>query len=200
LTVLPPVAYILLCPVYRIEEAAPMTDTRTRVDELIEESYLISLPEDAIRKDVLQFLDSCERIAAQTRDESKRQEMQRRLKMFRQLGLRLDSAAELSEEIDQWMAWSPHDMLAHRAARLKLLVLDALAAVDPNVPSRVGKERFPQSGPRGASDTGPVSRSNILPYPRRRKVARKLAVWALRVAYGILLLSAIAVFAYRFLR
>jgi hypothetical protein len=175
-----------------------MTDTRTRVDELIEESYLVSLPEDAIRKDVHQFLAACGHVVSQSPDDEKRQEMLRRLTMFEQLGQRLESAEELSEEADQWSAWSPHDLLAHRAARLKLLVRDALGAVDEQTANRIVAERFPRPLPTDERAKLAPHRAKTLVFRRRRRFLDRVGVWSVRVLYVLLFVALLAVAGYRF--
>lgn len=124
-----------------------MTDIRGKIDELIEESYLATLPEEAIRKDLLQFLDTCDKMINASHDERKRQEMLRRLESFKELALRVEKAPELGDQDDQWTAWSQHDLVAHRAARAKLLALDAIRGVDHSVADQIEQIRFPKGFP-----------------------------------------------------
>jgi len=162
-----------------------MADSHSRIDELIEESYLATLPEEAIRKDLLQFLDTCDRIIKASRDERKRQEMVRRLERFTELALRVDKAAELADRDAQWTAWSAHDLLAHRTARLKLLVLDAIRGVDQSIAEQIERQRFP----KGQVPREPVV--NVL--LRRRASARRH--WFSPATTGALLRASYALLA-----
>lgn len=128
-------------------KVAEVTDIRSKIDELIEESYLATLPEEAIRQDVLQFLDTCEKLVRTSDDEQGQQEMLRRLATFKELALRFDKASELIDQADQWAAWSQHDLIAHRAARMKLLVLNAVRAVDHSIAEQIEQHRFPKELP-----------------------------------------------------
>ena len=123
-----------------------MTDMRTRIDELIEESYLVTLTEEKIRQDLLSFLHVC----AQTTEESDlsdemKREIARRLDRYNLYAIDLESAEELisDEDEDQWKVLNKHEQLAHRAARLKMLVLDAIRGVNSSFADELERKRFP---------------------------------------------------------
>ena len=111
-----------------------MTDRHAKIDELIEESYLAMLSEDHIRRDVLQFLDVCYQCVSESRlDETRKSTLSSKLDEFRALALKVDSDGEMLEDDgDDWTGLTDRDRLAHRAARLKMLVLGSIRETAPS--------------------------------------------------------------------
>jgi len=179
-------------------EVAAMTDIRSRIDELIEESYLATLPEEAIRKDLLGFIDGCDKAVKASTDERKRQEMNQRLEMFRELALRVEKAPELADRDDQLAGWSQHDLVAHRAARMKLLVLEALRTVDHSVAERIERERFPK-GILPQEPVVSVAPRRVRPAVRRPFLSPATTGLLLRVVYALLAGAILFILGYRLL-
>jgi hypothetical protein len=118
-----------------------VADNRTKIDELIEESYLATLSEEAIRQDLLQFIDACERLMKESHGDQ--HAITHQITQFKSMALHVEQAADLADDQEAWAAWSDHDLLAHRAARLKLAVLDTMREVDPALADQIERERFP---------------------------------------------------------
>ena len=173
-----------------------MTDIRNKIDELIEESYLATLPEEAIRKDLLQFLDTCDKIVSASGEERKRREMLRRLEAFKELALRIEAASELAEQEDQWTAWSQHDLIAHRAARVKLLVLEAIRAVDHAAANQIEQVRFPKVLPPREPSVSMIPR----PAVSRPWFSPATTSALLRASYALLAGATLFIIGYRLFR
>jgi len=172
-----------------------MADIRTKIDELIEESYLATLPEDAIRQDLLQFLDTCDRLVEEAVEGGKGEDLLQRLEGYKALALRIDQAAEQSEEQEEWGALSPHDLLAHRAARVKLLVLDTIRGTDAGLAERIEHRRFPKGKlPREGRMPGIVVQ--VAP-SRRTLFTPATTVVIVRASYAILAGVTLFIIGYR---
>ncbi|HDS73999.1 MAG TPA: hypothetical protein ENN56_00510 [Firmicutes bacterium] len=117
-----------------------MADIRTKIDELIEESYLATLTEEDIRTDLLRFIDVCDRLLRDSHDTN--QDVLRQIEEYKSIALRIEKATELADKQEEWAVWSQRDLLAHRAARLKLLVLDTIREIDGTLADQIERGRF----------------------------------------------------------
>ena len=115
-----------------------MADNHTKIDELIEESYLATLSEEAIRQDLLQFIDACDRLMKESHGDQ--HAITHQFTQFKSMALHVEQSADLADDQE---AWTDHDLLANRAARLKLAVLDTMREVDPTLADHIERERFP---------------------------------------------------------
>jgi len=121
-----------------------MTDKHAKIDELIEESYLAMLSEDRIRRDLLQFLETCHQCVAESAlDQRLKSYFSSQIEDFRGLALRVDSAEEIPDEEDEWATLTPRDRLAHRAARVKMMVLSVIREKAPGFADELERKRFP---------------------------------------------------------
>ena len=176
-----------------------MTDIRSRIEELIEESYLATLSEERIRQDLLQFLDACYRcVDERDLEEEARGTVFRRLDDFGNMAMDLEHTEGLleEEENDQWTAWTGQEILAHRAARLKMMVIDAIRRTDAAAADELERMRFPGAvAPKEAAVRimpAPVSRGQRPP-----KQDTKVAL--LRAFYAALAGATLFVIGYRLL-
>jgi hypothetical protein len=118
---------------------------------------------------------------------------------FRELALRIERASELTNHDDQLTAWSQHDLVAHRAARVKLLVIESLRAVDHSVAEQVERARFP-NGVLPQEPVVIVSPRRVRRPPARRPLFSPGTTGALlRVSYALLAGAILFVLGYRLL-
>lgn len=172
-----------------------MADIRTKIDELIEESYLATLPEEAIRGDLLQFIDTCDKLFRESNGD--RADVMARIDRYKETALRIEQAGELADDQEEWAAWSEHDLLAHRAARLKLLVLDLIRESDPGLADQIEHGRFPNI--RTESREPVVAR---VPPPRAARshapqLSPETSATLLRASYALLAGSILFIIGYR---
>ncbi len=121
-----------------------MTDKHAKIDELIEESYLAMLSEEHIRRDLLQFLETCHRCVAESNlDDGRKASLAARLDDFRGLALRVDSEEGMLDDEEEWAGLTGRDRLAHRAARLKMMVLGTIRETAPAFADELERKRFP---------------------------------------------------------
>jgi hypothetical protein len=178
-----------------------MADMRSKIDEMIEESYLATLPEEKIRQDVLQYLDSCYRCAEEMGlDPKVHQEVIRRLDVFGNLAMRIDQAEELLDRSetggvdDDDLHMTEQEDLAHRAARFKLLVIDGLRGVNRALAREVERRRFPDT----VNHREPII--SVAPRPRMRPApmsAGGVKLTFLRVLYAAVAGATLFIIGYR---
>lgn len=161
-----------------------MADIRTRIDELIEESYLATLPEEEIREDLLTFVDTCARLFREANGEN--EEIMSELEQFRTLALRIEEASELADEQEEWSAWSAHDLLAHRAARLKLLLLETIREHDSDLADRIERERFPAGEPKPQEQVVSQLPSRAIRQQKSARLSPEVSDTLLRASYALL--------------
>ncbi len=173
-----------------------MADIRTKIDELIEESYLATLTEEQIRRDLLQFIETCDRLVRDSHD-SERDVLQQ-IDEYKSIALRIEKANELADEQEEWAVWSQRDLLAHRAARLKLLVLDTIREIDGTLADNIERERFfsqrPESPEPKIATLPPKTRAIRRPKPQ---IAAESMVALARLAYALLAGATVFLIGYR---
>ena len=175
-----------------------MTDMRAKIDELIEESYLATLPAEKIRQDLLQFLHICARATEESGlDETAKERILRGIRRSKEIALSLDAPNELfaDEDEEQWKGVSEQEQLAHRAARVKMLALDAIRAVNAAFAEDLELKRFPNLAKvREASGPIPVLRRAK---PKAPPLNTPLDMKVLRIAYALVAGATLFLVGYR---
>ncbi len=173
-----------------------MADIRTKIDELIEESYLATLSEEQIRHDLLQFIETCDRLVRDSHDGER--EVLQQIEEYKSIALRIEKANELADEQEEWAVWSQRDLLAHRAARLKLLVLDAIREIDGTLADHIERGRFFSQRPNNPepkiATLPPKTRAIRRPQPQ---ITTESMVALARVAYALLAGATVFLIGYR---
>tara|TARA_B100001964_G_C14031887_1_gene508660 strand:- start:162 stop:692 length:531 start_codon:yes stop_codon:yes gene_type:complete len=127
-----------------------MPSTNQRIDQLIEESYLLSLSEEEIRSDLDRFVEVCGKVIRENvHDRKQMQELAQKLARARALSLIEDhhedddelSIAEPFEIEDE--SRSPKEIFAEKVARNKCLILKTIRDCSPGLEDLIDKERYP---------------------------------------------------------
>lgn len=126
-----------------------MPSTNERIDQLIEESYLLSLSEEEIRADLDRFVEVCGKVIRENvHDRKQMQELAQKLARARALSLIEDqhedddelAAAPLEVEDDPR---SPKEIFAEKVARNKCLILRTIRDCNPGLEDLIDRERYP---------------------------------------------------------
>ncbi len=123
-----------------------MPNIRESINEMIEESYLLSLSESEIRMDLERFIEICTRVIRENiHDRKQMQKLSEKLARARALDLIEDyQGAEYSETFTKSQAVRPsRERFAEKVARNKRLILRAIRECDPKLEGLIEQERFP---------------------------------------------------------
>lgn len=130
-----------------------MPSTNERIDQLIEESYLLSLSEKEIRSDLDRFVEVCGKVIRENvHDRKQMQELAQKLAKARALSLIEDhhedddgiGIAEPFEVEDD--SRTPKEIFAEKVARNKCLILRTIRDCNPGLEDLIDKERYPALG------------------------------------------------------
>tara|TARA_Y100001934_G_C11877981_1_gene551698 strand:- start:29 stop:559 length:531 start_codon:yes stop_codon:yes gene_type:complete len=130
-----------------------MPGTNENIDQLIEESYLLSLSEEEIRADLDRFVEVCGKVIRENvHDRKQMQELAQKLARARALSLIEDQHDEDDElgisepfEIED-DSRSPKEIFAEKVARNKCLILRTIRDCNPGLEDLIDKERYPNLG------------------------------------------------------
>ena len=178
-----------------------MTDMRAKIDELIEESYLATLPAEKIRQDLLQFLHICARSTEESGlDDRAKEHILRGIRRSKEIALSLDAPNDLfadEEEQEQWKSMSEQEQLAHRAARVKMLTMDSIRAVNAAFAADLELKRFPNLAKvREATGLTPLIR-RVKPKAKAPVLSTPLDMTVLRIAYALVAGATLFLVGYR---
>jgi hypothetical protein len=120
------------------------------IDQLIEESYLLSLSEEEIRSDLDRFVEVCGKvIRGNVHDRKQMQDLAQKLARTRALSLIEDQHEDPDDleipepfEIEDGSR-SPKEIFAEKVARNKCLILKTIRDVNPALEDLIEKERYP---------------------------------------------------------
>jgi hypothetical protein len=127
-----------------------MPSTNERIDQLIEESYLLSLSEEDIRADLDRFVEVCGKVIRENvHDRKQMQQLAQQLARARALSLIEDqhedddepTVAEPFEIEDD--SRSPKEIFAEKVARNKCLILRTIRDCNPGLEDLIDRERYP---------------------------------------------------------
>lgn len=127
-----------------------MPGTNERIDQLIEESYLLSLSEEEIRADLDRFVEVCGKVIRENvHDRKQMQELAQKLARARALSLIEDQHDDDDElglaepfEIED-DSRSPKEVFAEKVARNKCLILRTIRDCNPGLEDLIDRERYP---------------------------------------------------------
>jgi hypothetical protein len=123
-----------------------MPNIRESINEMIEESYLLSLSESEIRMDLERFVEMCSRVISENiHDKKQMQKLSEKLARARALSLVEDyQGTEDSEIFTESQSVRPsRKRFAEKVARNKRLILRAIRECDPRLEGLIEQERFP---------------------------------------------------------
>ncbi|MBS12585.1 MAG: hypothetical protein CME19_13400 [Gemmatimonadetes bacterium] len=137
-----------------------MPSTNERIDQLIEESYLLSLSEEEIRTDLDRFVEVCGKVIRENvHDRKQMQELAQKLGRARALSLIEDQSDEDDEieiaepfEIED-DGRSPKEVFAEKVARNKCLILRTIRDCNPGLEDLIDRERYPALADDGEPST-----------------------------------------------
>ena len=162
-----------------------MPDIRESINEMIEESYLLSLSESEIKADLDRFVEICGRVVYENiHDRKQMQELTEKLARARALSLIEDHQDDefeppLVEDDDDRTTPSSRDRFVERVARNKRLILKAIRECDPSLEGLIDQARFPKTDASPAPPAAPDQ-----PGPKTK--AKNLV---LRTVYAVALLA-----------
>lgn len=127
-----------------------MPGTNERIDQLIEESYLLSLSEEEIRADLDRFVEVCGKVIRENvHDRKQMQELAQKLARARALSLIEDQHDDDDElglaepfEIEE-EGRNSKEVFAEKVARNKCLILRTIRECNPGLEDLIDKERYP---------------------------------------------------------
>ena len=123
-----------------------MSRIRENIEEMIEESYLLSLSESEIRSDLDRFMETCGRVIREHIQDRKQMQMLAE-KLARARALSLISEQHESEGGESLVEPEPdkssREVFAARVARNKRLILRTIEECDPKLVELIDQERFP---------------------------------------------------------
>jgi hypothetical protein len=127
-----------------------MPETNETIDQLIEESYLLSLSEEEIRSDLNRFVEVCGKVIRENvHDRNQMQELAQKLARGRALSLIEDQnedeeSIEISEPFEiEDDSKSPKEIFAEKVARNKCLILKTIRDCNPGLEDLIERERYP---------------------------------------------------------
>ena len=143
-----------------------MPRTNERIDQLIEESYLLSLTEEEIRADLDRFVEGCDKVIQENvNDRKQMQELTQKLARARALSLIEDQHEdekhlEIAEPFElEDSSHTPKEVFAEKVARNKCLILRTIRDCNPGLEDLIDRERYPTMADK--SDTAiPFSTSS----------------------------------------
>jgi len=161
-----------------------MPNIRESINEMIEESYLLSLSESEIKADLDRFVEICGRVVYENiHDRKQMQQLTEKLARARALSLIEDHQDDEPQlpvpEDDERAAPSARDRFVERVARNKRLILKAIRECDPQLEGLIDQVRFPTPG-KSVAPPAPPDR------PRPKPKAKDLF---LRTCYAVALLA-----------
>ena len=125
-----------------------MSKVKEAIEEMIEESYLLGLSEDEIRRDFSHFIDTCYTVIhAHVRDRAAVSGLAEDLAREKTCILIADrtQAAQVidsTEEPAQETGQEPGEAFAERVARRKRLILKTIGEYDPQLVRLIDEQRF----------------------------------------------------------
>jgi hypothetical protein len=125
-----------------------MSRVKEAIEEMIEESYLLGLSEDEIRRDFSHFIDTCYTVIhAHVRDRAAVSGLAEDLAREKTCILIADRtqagrADSLPEEGVHEAVQEPQEAFAEKVARRKRLILKAIADFDPQLVRLIDEQRF----------------------------------------------------------
>lgn len=159
-----------------------MPDIRESIDEMIEESYLLSLSESEIRADLERFVEICGRVIHENvHDRKQMQKLTEKLARARALSLIEEHREAGGEERfgEERAVKSSRERFAEKVARNKRLILRTIRECDPRLEQLIEQARFPGQKSDYFSQALPLSG------PGSRSRARDLF---LKACYAVTLL------------
>jgi hypothetical protein len=127
-----------------------MPSPNETIDQLIEESYLLSLSEEEIRSDLDRFVEVCGKVIRENvQDQKQMQELAQKLARARALSLIEDQnddedGIEMPEPFEiEDDSRSPKELFAQKVARNKCLILKTIRDCNPALEDLIEKERYP---------------------------------------------------------
>ncbi|MEE2754306.1 MAG: hypothetical protein VX910_10020 [Candidatus Latescibacterota bacterium] len=135
-----------------------MPNPNETIDQLIEESYLLSLSEEEIRSDLDRFVEVCGKVIREhVHDQKQMQELAHKLARARALSLIEDknsdeNGIEMPEPFGiEDGSRSPKQLFAEKVARNKCLILKTIRDCNPALEELIEKERYPALGQENVS-------------------------------------------------
>ncbi len=124
-----------------------MSSVKEAIEEAIEESYLLGLSEEEIRRDFKRFIDTCFAVLqANVRDREAISGLTEELAKEKTCILIADHAGEGQNEVGTVSAGGggevAREAFAEKVARRKRLILKAIADYDPNLVRLIDEQRF----------------------------------------------------------
>ncbi len=124
-----------------------MSSVKEAIEEAIEESYLLGLSEEEIRRDFKRFIDTCFAVLqANVRDRAAISGLTEELAKEKTCILIADHAGDGHKEVGAVSSRSvdegAHEAFAEKVARRKRLILKAIADYDPNLVRLIDEQRF----------------------------------------------------------
>lgn len=127
-----------------------MPSTNQTIDQLIEESYLLSLSEEEIRSDLDRFVEVCGKVIRENvHDRKQMQSLARQLARARALSL-IEDQHDDDEDIGITEPFeieddsrTPKEIFAEKVARNKCLILKTIRDCNPGLEDLIDKERYP---------------------------------------------------------
>ncbi|MEW6751445.1 MAG: hypothetical protein AB1505_10785 [Candidatus Latescibacterota bacterium] len=126
-----------------------MSSVKEAIEEMIEESYLLGLSEEEIRRDFTRFIDTCYTvIQANVRDRAAISGLARDLSRERTCTLIADRTPEPGpvakgvEVRQEGPSRPPQEVFAEKVARRKRLILRTIGDYDPRLVRLIDEQRF----------------------------------------------------------
>jgi len=120
--------------------------TKDMVDELIEESYLLSLTEEQIWEDLRRFVATCERaIRERVHDERALDKLLSYLRSLKKQAYH-EVMAKAGALKPDGSRKTRRELLAEQAAKNKRMVLKAIRECDPDLAADIEQSRYPALG------------------------------------------------------
>jgi hypothetical protein len=125
-----------------------MTSVREAIEEMIEESYLVGLSEDEIRRDFTRFIDTCYHVIhANVKDRTVISSLVEDLAREKTCILIADRTRGSNAGVGvvtqaEGMAKSAHELFAEKVARRKRMILKTIGGYDPQLVRLIDRRRF----------------------------------------------------------